>query len=85
MVPLSAHVDLVIYNAGMDPHERCSTGGAAGITTEVLRKREEMVFTWAREHGYPVSFALAGGYSGGRLSREELVDLHRMTIQAATL
>jgi len=50
-----------------------------------LREREEMVFTWARELNCPVSFTLAGGYSGGRLSREELVDLHRMTIQAATL
>lgn len=76
-------VDLVIYNAGMDPHESCTTGGAKGITTQVLRTREQMVFGWALDRGWPVSFALAGGYSGPRLSRDELVGLHRMTIQAA--
>ena len=78
-------IDLVIYNAGMDPHEDCSTGGAAGITTSVLAQREEMVFGWAKEHGIPVSFVLAGGYSGRKLTRGQLVDLHRLTIQAATI
>jgi len=78
-------VDLVLYNAGMDPHERCGTGGVAGITTAVLRERENMVFSWARKAGIPVAFVLAGGYSGQRLSREELVSLHRMTLEAATL
>ena len=78
-------IDLVIYNAGMDPHENCSTGGAAGITTDVLARREEMVFGWAKEHKVPVSFVLAGGYSGRKLSRGQLVDLHRLTIQAAAM
>jgi acetoin utilization deacetylase AcuC-like enzyme len=76
-------IDLVIYNAGMDPHEDCSTGGAAGITTSVLAQREEMVFAWAKEHETPVSFVLAGGYSGRKLTRSQLVDLHRLTIQEA--
>lgn len=78
-----SEIDLVIYNAGMDPHERCSTGGAAGITTQVLRQREEMLFSWAKAAGVPVTFVLAGGYSGVRLSREELVGLHRLTLEAA--
>lgn len=77
-------IDLVIYNAGMDPHEDCSTGGILGITTGVLAQREEMVFGWAKKHGIPVSFVLAGGYSGRKLTRSQLVDLHRLTIQAAT-
>ena len=76
-------IDLVIYNAGMDPHEDCTTGGAEGITTSVLAQREEMVFGWAKEHEIPVSFVLAGGYSGRKLSRAQLVDLHRLTLQAA--
>lgn len=76
-------IDLVIYNAGMDPHEDCTTGGAEGITTSVLAQREEMVFAWAKGHEIPVSFALAGGYSGRKLSRTDLVDLHRLTLQAA--
>lgn len=76
-------IDLVIYNAGMDPHEDCTTGGAEGITTSVLAHREEMVFGWAKEHEIPVSFVLAGGYSGRKLSRADLVDLHRLTVEAA--
>lgn len=76
-------IDLVIYNAGMDPHENCTTGGAEGITTSVLAQREEIVFGWTKEHEIPVSFVLAGGYSGRKLSRADLVDLHRMTLQAA--
>jgi acetoin utilization deacetylase AcuC-like enzyme len=76
-------IDLVIYNAGMDPHEDCSTGGSTGITTDVLAQREKLVFEWAGQHGVPVSFVLAGGYSGRKLSRSQLVDLHRLTIQEA--
>lgn len=76
-------IDLVIYNAGMDPHEDCTTGGVEGITTSVLAQREEMVFGWAKEYEIPVSFVLAGGYSGRKLSRVDLVDLHRLTLQAA--
>jgi acetoin utilization deacetylase AcuC-like enzyme len=67
----------------MDPHEDCTTGGAEGITTSVLAQREEMVFGWAKGHEIPVSFALAGGYSGRKLTRAQLVDLHRLTIQEA--
>jgi acetoin utilization deacetylase AcuC-like enzyme len=76
-------IDVVLYNAGMDPHERCSTGGSEGITTRDLETREQLVFAWAASHGIPVSFALAGGYSGRRLSKDELVDLHLMTVTAA--
>lgn len=77
-------IDLVLYNAGMDPHERCSTGGAKGITTEVLAERERMVFEWSQKIGTPVAFVLAGGYSGRSLTRAELVDLHRLTLRAAS-
>ncbi|MFM7069017.1 MAG: hypothetical protein ACKOYM_06095, partial [Actinomycetes bacterium] len=53
-------VDVVIYNAGMDPHERA--GGVSGITAEVLRARDRMVMEWTERHGLPVGFVLAGGY-----------------------
>ena len=72
--------DLCLYNAGMDPHEDCDIGGLAGITTDVLRERERIVFEWAASATVPVAFVLAGGYSGGSLSRDALVDLHRLTI-----
>ena len=75
--------DLVIYNAGMDPFEDCSTGGLAGITFEMLRERERLVFGTFRKEGIPIAFALAGGYVGWKLLQERLVNLHRLTIEAA--
>lgn len=76
-----ASIDLVLYNAGMDPHERC-LGGAAGITALVLDRRERLVFSWLAEHHLPAAWVLAGGYTT-RMSMNELVHLHRLTIDAA--
>jgi acetoin utilization deacetylase AcuC-like enzyme len=75
--------DLVIYNAGIDPYEGCSTGGLVGITFEMLREREQMVFSTFRKQGVPIAFALAGGYVGQNLPLDRLVNLHRLTIEAA--
>ena len=80
---LNGPFDLCIYNSGMDPDERCAVGGFAGINASMLRQREEMVFSWAKEHGVPIAFVLAGGYAGGRLPRDELIKLHRITIETA--
>lgn len=73
--------DLVLYNAGMDPHE--DSGGLTGITTEVLRVRERMVFDWARANGFPIAFVLAGGYTSSWMSPRRLAALHTMTVAAA--
>jgi acetoin utilization deacetylase AcuC-like enzyme len=62
-------IDLMIYNAGMDPHEDCSIGGEQGITSDVIQLREAMVYEWARLHNVPISFVLAGGYSGRKLTK----------------
>ncbi len=75
--------DLCIYNAGMDPHENCSTGGLMGITADVLAEREDAVFGWCRERGLPVAFTLAGGYVNSALDQAALVELHRLTLQCA--
>jgi hypothetical protein len=75
--------DLVIYNAGMDPFERCDVGGLRGVTMATLDLREQLVFDWARAQAIPVAFTLAGGYTGPTLSRDKLVDLHLLTIDAA--
>jgi acetoin utilization deacetylase AcuC-like enzyme len=74
---------LCIYYAGMDPDERCDIGGLRGITAEVLAERERLVFDWCASERVPVAFGLAGGYTSERLSREELVELHRGTIAEA--
>jgi len=82
-IDTSTPIDLIIYNAGMDPHEDCGIGGESGITTEVIQLREAMVYEWARVNNTPVSFVLAGGYSGHKLSKSALTDLHRLTIETA--
>lgn len=73
--------DLVLYNAGMDPHE--DSWGIEGIAADTLAERERVVFRWAADCGVPVAFCLAGGYTGARMSQDCLVALHRLTIAAA--
>lgn len=75
--------DLVIYNAGADPHEDCTIGGLDGVTTEVLRERDRDVFSRCYLHGIPVAFVLAGGYSNPMFTRDDLVECHRNTIAEA--
>ena len=75
--------DICIYNSGMDADERCEVGGFAGINADILRQREEMVFSWAKKRGVPIAFVLAGGYAGAALTQDELVNLHRHTITSA--
>ena len=74
-------IDLVLYNAGMDPHEEA--GGVPGLTTDVLVEREQLVMDWCRHHGIPVAFVLAGGYSGTARTMGEVADLHVHTIRSA--
>ncbi|MFM7063436.1 MAG: hypothetical protein ACKO04_08080 [Actinomycetes bacterium] len=74
-------VDLVIYNAGMDPHE-CA-GGVAGITTRVLRRRDRMVMEWAEAHDLPVAFVMAGGYQGATWDLDDVAALHGVTFEEA--
>ena len=73
-------LDLVLYNAGTDPHE--GAGGVRGITSETIAQREELVFAWARALNTPVAWVLAGGYTLG-VSMQELVELHLSTVRAA--
>ncbi len=78
------HFDLCIYNAGMDPFENCSIGGKTGINYDILANREKMVFEWCKNRNLPVAFVLAGGYIGSALNQTELVNLHRLTLSAAS-
>jgi len=78
------HFDLCLYNAGMDPLG-CPTGGLAGVTRDVLATRERLVFQWCRDRRIPIAFVLAGGYIGPRLTQDEIVSLHRLTLEAASV
>ena len=75
--------DLCFYNGGMDVHQDCQIGGLSGMDDFLITLREEMVFQWCRERGIPVAYAMAGGYTGGKMTRQRLVDLHRLTVAAA--
>ena len=73
-------VQILIYNAGMDPFEGCSMGGLTGITREILQRREKLVADWCRENNVPALFVLAGGYAGPNLDLEGVARLHLLTI-----
>ena len=73
-------VGALIYNAGMDPFEGCSTGGVRGITREVLAERERLVAQWCEDTQTPAMFVLAGGYKGPNLDLDGVARLHLFTI-----
>ena len=75
--------DVVIYNAGMDPHEGSGIGGLRGMNSDQIARREQLTFEWAQARKLPVAFCLAGGYVSAALTSAGLVALHRLTIQAA--
>ncbi len=69
-----AETDIVLYNAGVDPHPELER------LTIVLRER--MVFERTSTENTPIAWVLAGGYTGV-MTMDELVDLHWQTIAAA--
>lgn len=75
--------DVVLYNAGVDCEERCGLGGMPGLSADDLAERDGIVCEWAALMRVPVAFVLAGGYTGEKLSEQDVVALHRQTIFAA--
>lgn len=53
--------DIVLYQAGVDPHERDKLGRLA-LTDEGLERRERYVVETVRTAGLPIASALGGGY-----------------------
>ena len=70
--------DLIIYQAGMDCHQD-DPCGSSWFSTELIQKREEIVFGLAKRHSLPIMFVLAGGYQ----DIGALVKLHLKTFHAA--
>lgn len=52
--------DVLLYQAGADPHVDDPLGG--WLTTEQLRERDRLVFENAQRYGVPIAWNLAGGY-----------------------
>lgn len=72
--------DLVIYQAGADPHVDDPLG-TVGLTTEQLRERDRLVFDGLLARNVPVLFVLAGGYQ--EPIEDKLMPLHVNTFEEA--
>ncbi|WP_128891099.1 histone deacetylase [Erythrobacter sp. HKB08] len=53
--------DIVLYQAGVDPHEQDKLGRLA-LSDEGLARRDRFVVAQARSRGLPIASALGGGY-----------------------
>jgi acetoin utilization deacetylase AcuC-like enzyme len=70
--------DVILYQAGADPHVSDPLGGT--LTTEQLARRDRIVFDVARAMGVPVAWNLAGGY---QQPLRRVLDLHDTTMRMA--
>jgi acetoin utilization deacetylase AcuC-like enzyme len=69
--------DVVLYQAGADPHVDDPLGGV--LTTKQLYERDRIVFTTLKALGVPVAWCLAGGYQS---PIEKVLELHDNTARA---
>ncbi len=69
--------DVVLYQAGADPHVDDPYGGY--LTTEQLARRDEIVFTECKRLGLPIAWNLAGGYQD---DLNKVVEIHVNTALA---
>lgn len=76
------HPDVILYQAGADPHVNDPLGGV--LISEELRERDRILFRIAHAHGIPVAWNLAGGYqrteNGGI---DPVVAIHMATFEEA--
>lgn len=75
-----AGTEVVLYQAGADPHVNDPLGGL--LTSEELRERDRLVFTECQRLGMGVAWNLAGGYQrdadGGI---QPVLDIHNATME----
>ncbi|MBC7458142.1 MAG: histone deacetylase [Bdellovibrionaceae bacterium] len=73
--------DLLIYNAGVDPHINDPLGGI--LTTEQMYKRDLIVYEFAVANKIPIVTSLAGGYQRDKDgSINPVLELHNNTMKA---
>lgn len=68
--------DLVLYQAGADPHIDDPFGGA--LTNSQLRTRDRIVFRTLENMKKPIAWNLAGGYQD---PIQKVLDIHNATIE----
>jgi acetoin utilization deacetylase AcuC-like enzyme len=69
--------DVLLYQAGADPHVDDPLGG--WLTNQQLAERDRLVFETARELKIPVAWNLAGGYQE---PLRKVLDIHDNTMRA---
>lgn len=67
-------IDVLLYQAGADPHINDPLGGF--LTSEEMQQRDSLVFEFAKKHRIPVVWNLAGGYQD---PYGKVLDLHVTT------
>jgi acetoin utilization deacetylase AcuC-like enzyme len=77
IVEAFAECDVLLYQAGADPHIDDPLGG--WMTTGQLAERDSIVFQTAKRIGLPVSWCLAGGYQS---PLRKVLDIHDNTLLA---
>lgn len=70
--------DLILYQAGADPYREDPYSPLA-LDHEDLLARDRHVFSFAKSHGIPISWVLAGGYTE---DVSKVVRVHTNTFQA---
>ncbi|MBS0557739.1 MAG: histone deacetylase [Proteobacteria bacterium] len=70
-----ADCELLLYQAGADPHINDPLGG--WLTTEQLRLRDRTVFERCRQMSLPIAWNLAGGYQN---PLRRVLDIHDNTM-----
>jgi acetoin utilization deacetylase AcuC-like enzyme len=71
-----ADCDIVMYQAGADPHVHDPYGGA--LTDAQLRERDRIVFTELKKLNIPVVWNLSGGY---QTPIQKVLDIHNATME----
>lgn len=72
--------DVILYQAGADPHIADPHGGF--LTTEQLRMRDRMVFSEAHRLGIPIAWNLAGGYQRDEQGKiDAVLEIHNNTMR----
>lgn len=76
-----ADCEVLLYQAGADPHINDPLGG--WLTTKQLRLRDQVVFETAKDMGLPVAWNLAGGYQRDKQGTiRPVLDIHDNTMRA---
>ncbi len=84
MAGISSHIeamsecDLVLYQAGADPHIDDPLGGF--LTTTQMAQRDWLVFSGFHSRGIPIAWDLAGGY---QKPLSKVIAIHENTYRAA--